>query len=259
MFKGKLKNIYIYRHTLWDMARRQLKTKYAGSKLGIWWAVITPLLLAASINFVFTTAFKIEIKNYALFVLSGLIPWFFFSSALNEAANSFAGNSPILKQAIFPREFIPLSIVLANLMNFLISLIFLLPLFIILNPQVIKFLPLLIGIIVIYAIFLSGLGVLFSVINVFFRDLSHLLSFALMVWFWITPVFYFLESIEFPFRWVCLFNPMTYFVILFQAALFWAKAPSFADIFTVLLLSASFFILGYSFFKKKEPLLLKRL
>jgi lipopolysaccharide transport system permease protein len=111
----RLKKVYSYRHILWDMTLQQLKTKYAGSKLGIWWAVITPLLLAVSINFIFTTVFKINIPNYTFFILAGLIPWIFFTNALSEVANSFLANSPILNQAIFPRELVPFSTILSNL------------------------------------------------------------------------------------------------------------------------------------------------
>ncbi len=78
MFKERIKDIYRYRHTLWDMASSQFKAKYAGSKLGIWWAVVTPLILAVCINLIFTAAFRVDIPNYTLFVLAGIIPWLFF-------------------------------------------------------------------------------------------------------------------------------------------------------------------------------------
>ncbi|MCK5492888.1 MAG: hypothetical protein KAJ14_07245, partial [Candidatus Omnitrophica bacterium] len=72
MFKDRIKKIYLYRHVLISMSISQFKAKYAGSKLGIWWAVIIPLLLAGSINLVFTRAFNVNVKHYTLFVLSGI-------------------------------------------------------------------------------------------------------------------------------------------------------------------------------------------
>ncbi len=136
MPKGRIKKIYISRHILWDMSVAQLRKKYAGSRLGIWWAVITPLILAVSINSIFTIVFNIHIPNYNLFILAGIIPWIFSSNTLSEVTNSFVVNSSILKQGLFPREFIPVSCILANLLNFLIGFIFLLPIFIILNFKV---------------------------------------------------------------------------------------------------------------------------
>ncbi|MCX6750321.1 MAG: ABC transporter permease [Candidatus Pacearchaeota archaeon] len=259
MLKERIKKIYFYRHILWDMAITQLKAKYAASKLGIWWAVVTPLMLAVSINFVFTVVFKIEIKNYTLFVLAGMIPWFFSVSALTEAADSFIINSSILKQSISPREFIPMSSILANLLNFLIGLVFLLPLFIILNFRVIGLLPFLFLIIILNFIFIIGLGTLFSCVNVFFRDLTHFMSIGFMVWFWITPVFYSLDMIPFSFRLICLFNPMTHYVILYQDVLFRLTVPSLASLLIVFLISLISIFIGYFVFLKKEPSLLKRI
>lgn len=259
MLKERIKKIYFFRRTLWDIAISQLKAKYAGSKLGIWWAVVTPLILAVSINFVFNVVFKIEIKNYTLFVLAGIIPWFFSMNALTEAANSFITNSSILKQGAFPREFIPVSSILANLLNFLIGLVFLLPLFIILDFRITGLLPLLLSVIILNFIFIIGLGVLFSCVNVFFRDLTHFMSIGFMVWFWITPVFYSLDMIPFPFRWICLFNPMTHYIILYQNVLFHAKAPSLISLLTAFLISLISIFIGYSIFLKKEPSLLKRI
>ena len=259
MFKERIKKIYISRLVLWDMAIKQLKAKYAGSKLGIWWAIVTPLILAVSINFVFTIVFKIDIPNYTLFVLAGIIPWFFLTNALSEVTNSFVVNTSILKQSVLPREFIPVSNILTNLLNFLIGLIFLLPLFVILNFKVIQLLQFLLIVIMLHFLFIIGLGFLFSTLNVFFRDLSHFLTTAFMVWFWITPVFYSLEMIPFPFRWICIFNPASHFVILYQKILFQTKTPSFKEISTAFCISLVSFVIGYVFFVRKESMLLKRI
>jgi lipopolysaccharide transport system permease protein len=259
MLKAVIKKFYFNRLSLWDMTVSQFRAKYAGSKLGLWWAVITPLILAASINFVFSLAFKINIPNYALFVLAGILPWLFFNNALTEATNSFVAKSSILKQGIFPREFIPVSCILANLLNFLVGLVFLLPLFVITKPRVILALPWLAAVIFLYFIFITGIGIFFSCLNVFFRDLAHLLSAIFMIWFWITPVFYSLEMLKYPFRWVCLVNPITYFVIAYQQVLSFAQRPSWQTLLIIFLISLSFLIFGYTFFIKKEASLLKRI
>jgi len=120
------------------MSVKQFKVKYSGSMLGIWWAIIIPLILAASINFVFTYVFKIGIGNFTLFVLSGIIPWLFFSNTVFEVTNSFIANSSVLRQAVLPPEIIPISCVVANSLSFLIGFIVLLPIFIFSKPVVIK-------------------------------------------------------------------------------------------------------------------------
>lgn len=241
------------------MSLSQLKAKYAGSKLGIWWAVVTPLLLAVCINFIFTTVFKVTIPNYTLFLLSGLIPWLFFNAALLEATNSFIANAPLVKQTMAPREFVPISTVLSNLLNFLIGFVFLLPLFILYNTQILSVVIMLVLVILLHFFFIVGLGLFLASLNVFFRDVNHLLSIGFMIWFWITPIFYSLEMIPYPFRWVCLLNPMTYYIISYKQILFGAQSPSLLTLFILFSLSVGFLIIGYLFFLKKEKALLKKI
>jgi ABC-2 type transport system permease protein len=241
------------------MVIRQLKVKYSGSKLGIWWAVITPLILAVSINFIFTKIFKIDIPNYTLFVLSGIIPWIFFSATLSEVTNSFIANASILKQIISPPEFIPLSCVLANFLNFSIGFLILLPLFIILKFKVVALLPFLIFPLISQLIFVIGLSLIFSCWNVFSRDTSHLLSIGLMIWFWVTPIFYSPEMLPFPYRWICLLNPVSYYIILYRRILFEATVPLFSLLGLSLSISAVSLFMGYFIFLKKERELVKRI
>ncbi len=254
-----MKNLYLYRRILWDMAKIQLKSKYAGSKLGIWWAVVIPLILAGSIDFVFTKIYNIKISHYSLFVLAGIIPWLFFCNALTEATNSFFDSKQLLRQNIFPREFIPISSVLSNFLNFLIGLIFLLPLFLIFNFKIIACLGFLLIVILCNFVFVVGLGILFSSINVFFRDLNHFLSISFMAWFWVTPIFYSLDMLPPSFRWVCLVNPLTHYVTAYREILFKAEALSFFTVFILFLISFISFISGYLFFIKKEQNLLKKI
>jgi len=255
----RIKKLYQQRRILWDMGMGAFKDKYRGSKLGVWWAVFTPLILALSINFVFSLVFKAGIPNYAVFVLSGIIPWIFFSSSLTEVTGSFIGAGLLLRQGAFSREIVPLSLVLGNLLNFLAGFIFLLPLFLIFNFKIIALLPLLVLVVVLHCFFLAGLGLLFSSINVFFRDLASFLSIGTMVWFWVTPVFYSLGMVPYPWRWICLANPVTYYVVSYQRILFEAKPPELTAMGACFLFSVFFLIAGFNFFIKKEPQLLKRL
>ena len=236
------------------MTSSQFKAKYAGSILGFWWAVITPIILAASINLIFTAVFQVKIPNYTLFVLSAMIPWIFFSNALTEATNSFLANASLLKQGRFLREFIPISSILGNLLNFFVGFIFLLPLFIVFNFKIILFIPLLIVVIILHSIFLIGLGVLFSSLNVFIRDLNHFLSVGMMIWFWVTPVFYSFDMIPFPFKWICIINPVSHYIVLYRSILYEGKVPGFMSLVLVLFISLLSFFIGYILFLKKESI-----
>ena len=259
MLRERIRKLYLHRRVIWDMVTIYFKTKYSGSKLGIWWALLTPLILAYSINFIFTNISKVDIPNFTVFVLAGIMPWIFFTNSLNEVTNAFVSNTSILKQAIFPSELIPLSNILANFINFLISLVVLLPLFIFFKPSLITVIIFILPLLLFQLLLVVGIGFIFSSWNLFFRDIPHFLSIGFMIWFWVTPVFYPLEAINFPFRWICLFNPMTYYVIAYQQIIFQARVPSLGNLLILSSTSLIFFILGYVFFIKNEAELLKKI
>lgn len=244
---------------MWSMSLRDLRGKYSGSMLGLWWAVVTPWLLALSISFVFANAFGVRTKNFSLFVLSGILPWFFFSNALSEAACSFAVRAPEARQNIFPREFIPLACVLSHFLNFLIGLGVLCPFFLIAAPKVAIVIGLLPVLLICYLLFVFGAALLMACANIFIKDVSCLLSVFLMAWFWMTPVFYDAETMAPSYRWICLLNPMTPFVTAFRMLLFEAAAPSLSLFFSIILLAVFSCFAGFGVFYKNEAKILKRI
>lgn len=257
MFKERIKKIYIFRHTLWDMAISQLKAKYAGSILGISWAIITPFLIMLVVNIVFTQMMKTEIKNYPLFLLSALLPWFFFINSISEATTSMEKNSNILSQFTITREIIPISVVLTNFINFLFGFIVILPILIIFKIEIVKYILILPLIMFLHFIFTLGISILFSIINVYFKDLSQLLNVGIMFLFWATPIFYPLEIIPLNYRWIILANPATSYIVIYRSLLYYA---SFGERFMWLLAVGFAFvslIIGYTLFIKNERDILK--
>ena len=256
--KYKAVRVYEFRHTLYRMAAASLKAKYKGSALGISWALATPLLLMAAITFIFTVVFKTDIKNFHLFVLSGIFPWVFFSSSLTESMSSVLNNRGILRQFNIPIEILPLSTILAHFMNFLIGWIIIYPVFIFTKPHIVLLAPVLIFIIFLYFIFVCGLGLFFSTINVFFRDLEHLSGVLFMFWFWGTPVFYSLDMLPDKFRWVCMLNPLTYFIESFRSILYEAKLPNQFTLTALIALSFIALLAGYLVFLRFEKYFIKK-
>lgn len=259
MLKEGIKNIYLYRHTLWNTAIKQLKARYAGSILGIWLAIINPLLIMLAITFVFTIVFKLEIKNFPFFVLSGIFPWMFFANALSEATSSILNQENILRQFNLPRAIIPLSSILSNFLNFLIGWCLIYPLFLFFNLKIIWLFPLLILILLFNLLFVCGLSLILSVLNVFFRDIGQLLGVLLMFWFWITPIFYSIDMIPSRFRWVCNFNPMAPFIVSYRDVIFKGNIPNAAIFIGIFIWTALSLISGLIFFSYSESKLLKRI
>lgn len=257
--KKRIISNFYKKDILLDMSFRQMRLKYAGAKLGLWWAVISPFILALSINFVFRYAFKINIDNFAFFVLSGIIPWIYITNTLSESTSVLINDASLVRQGSIPIEFLPFSTALANLLIFLIGMLFLLPFFIIIKYNIVFMLWFLPFVILMHFMFLTGLALFVSFINVFVRDFSHLLNSIFMVWFWVTPVFYSLEMIPSSYRWVCLLNPVTYYVIMYRDILFYGQLPDLNIILAGLFIAMVSLLSGYNTFIKNEFSILKRL
>jgi ABC-2 type transport system permease protein len=255
----KIRKIYSYRRSLWSISRKQFKAKYAGSILGFFWVIINPLLMMLVITFVFTFVFKTEVKDFALFVLAGILPWMFFSGALFEAAPSLLAQKSVLHQFSLPKEILPLSSVLAYFMNFLMSWCIIYPIFVLRNPKIILLVLWLPVLFLLIYIFTCGIALLFSVVNILFRDLEHLMGILFMFWFWATPVFYSIEMVSAEFRWIFNFNPMAAFILCYRDIIFEAKMPDLATFLAVIGWAFSSLLIGLLVSIRLEASALKRI
>jgi lipopolysaccharide transport system permease protein len=147
-------------------------------------------------------------------VLAGLLPWNFFAGALSGAARSITGNAQLIDKVYFPREILPLSVVLSNLINFLLSLLVFLPLAVLLGARFSAWTLALPAVIAVQVCLVTGLALLVAALNVFYRDTEVVLDVGLTAGFFLTPIFYELELLPNQFlgidvwRFVYTLNPM---------------------------------------------------
>ena len=238
------------------LTEREIKSRYKGSILGLFWSFLNPVLYMAVLTIIFGFIVKIKIENYPLFILSGLLPWMFLSTSLSQSTNSIIANSSLINKVYLPKELFPFSLVLANLVNFIFSLsfFFILLLLFKLNLKlnvIVLFLPILLFF---TTIFCAGICLLFSCLNVFFRDLSHLVGIILTLWFYASPVFYPIDMI--PRRYLNLYfvNPMASIIHCYRELLIYGKVPELNYVVIAMLSSVVIFIFGYSIFVKYEDL-----
>lgn len=257
ILRERFEEVIGQRHIIKGMVIKNLKDKYVGSFLGISWAIINPVLIMFAITFVFTQIMKTEIKYFSLFILSALLPFGFFINSICESTTSMKKNVDMLSQFIIPREVIPISIVLANFVNFLFGFIVMMPIFIIFNPEIIRYLLLLPLIMFLHLSFTLGISVLFSIVNVYFKDLSQFLTVGVMLLFWLTPIFYSLKIIPQSFRWIVIANPAACYAIIYRDLLYHASGSNIY----MWLLAAGFALIsiigGYILFLRKEAEILK--
>jgi ABC-type polysaccharide/polyol phosphate export permease len=192
-WREKPKEILRYRFLLKNLVARDLKVRYKNSVLGILWSLLNPLALMLVFTVLFSVLGNNQIRDYPIFVLVGLIPWTFFSGSLIGGATSVTNNSPLVNKVYFPRELLPSSVLLSNLVNFLFAflvlVIFLYAFGIGLTVHAL-WVP---AILATQLIFTLGLCFLLGSLTVFYRDVLMILEVVMLAWFFLTPVFYSLE------------------------------------------------------------------
>ncbi len=232
----RTRELWEHREVLLNLVRKELKVKYTGSVLGAVWSLLNPVVFLAVFTFV-AVVLGGAAQDYPVFLLAGLLPWNLFSASLSQGAVSVIMNANLVKKVSFPREILPLATIGVALVDFVLqSAVFLL--FIALRAALFPGFALVLHTLWLYPIAFVGL-VLFTVavtfwissMNVRYRDLTHLIGLALLVWFWLTPIVYgigrvhgtlFLHPRAHPtLLWrVYLLNPMAWIVSGFQTALY---------------------------------------
>ena len=244
--------IYRFRYFLRNMVVRDLKVRYKGSALGFLWSLMNPLLMMLVLSLVFSVAFKISMPHYPIFLLCGLLPWNFFAVSVSNATGSVVGQAGLLKKVAFPREILPLASILANLVHFgiglLILFIFLIAFKIPLGLPALA-LPL---VILLQVVFVLGFSLILSALNVFYRDVQQVLEVLLLIWFYLTPVFYSLSMIPGRFHRFYLLNPMASLVTMYRALLFENGWPSAKVIFAAAAISLLALLVGHFVFRRYQ-------
>ena len=255
-FLNRLREVWRFREVIKNFVAQDLKVKYRRSALGFFWSLLNPLLQMTVISLVFAQLFRAT-QNFALYLLSGILPWSFFASSIEGCAMSVVNAENMLRRQYFPKLIFPLSFVLQNLVTFVLSLTVLL---LTIGPIVgLKFtlalavLPLSFICIVCVAI---GLGAMAAVITVYFRDMQHLISVFLSAWFYLTPVIYPLEQIPARYQYVFKLNPMFGIIELFHRPIYYGMMPTGLELTSALLTAAVSLLVGLTVFWRYEDTLI---
>jgi ABC-type polysaccharide/polyol phosphate export permease len=258
-----IRELWTFRDLLYNLVVRDLKVRYKNSLLGILWSLLNPLLMMLVFTFVFKVlAGNSNLEAYPAFVLSGILAWNLFSSSVMGSTNSIVGNSHLIKKVYFPRAVLPVSVVLSNLVNFLLAL----PVFFILaallgrSPTV--WVVLLPAVIAVQIIFTLGVSFFLATANVFYRDTRIVMEVVILAWFFLTPIFYpisevgragmeisglALEGYDIQ-RLVRIFNPMASIIASYRDVLYWGEPPG-TDFFLRTAVTATFFlVVGFFIF-----------
>lgn len=233
---GKLRHLLHQRHLLRDFVERDLRQKYVGSAGGVLWAVANPLVLLLVYTFVFSVVLRVRfseeasVTEFALYLYCGMLAWHAFSESVARSTSSLVRHGNLIKNVRFPAKMLPTTVVFSEVVNELIGLVLLLVAVAMLHggiPLTVLLLPLLL---VLQVAFTLGLSLLLGALYVFFRDVDHFVRVALLVWMFVTPLFYPESRIPARFRWVVEANPMAHLVRMYRAVLLEGRPPAIADL-----------------------------
>ena len=244
--------LFKYKDLIKELVVRDIKVKYKKSVLGILWSILNPLLMMIVLSIVFSEIFKSSTKNFALYLITGQVIFNFFSESTNMSMMSILGNGGLIKKVYLPKYIFPLSKTLFGLVNLIFSLIavFIVILF---TKQKIGISSFFIPLLFIYVtIFSLGIGFILSSTAVFFRDILHLYSILLIVWNYLTPVFYPLEIVPYKYRNFISLNPMTYYVEYFRKILLYNEIPDLNLNFICFFVSIISLVIGILVFRKNQ-------
>jgi ABC-type polysaccharide/polyol phosphate export permease len=248
-----------HRDLILHLIARNFALRYRGSAIGILWYLMIPLSQLLVLVFLFGKVVPLKIDAYPAFVFSALLPWVWFSASLNSASNLFIGNRDLVRKP----NFSPFVLVIVNTLTNLLSYILFLPILILIlvlyghymTPHLLIF-PLLI---LIHCILIIGLSLIIATLNVFFRDIQQIVTVAVMLLFYLTPVFYRAEAISKNYQLLYTLNPISVLIQSYRAIFFYGTPPYWSSLMLSGIVSVVVLILGLSIYNRQLTNIFDRL
>jgi lipopolysaccharide transport system permease protein len=251
---GWIKEFWHSRELFYFFIWRDIKIRYKQTVLGALWAIIQPFFTMVVFTIFFGNFAKVPSEGvpYPVFSYSALVPWTYFSGALGLSGNSLIGNSNLLTKVYFPRFAIPASAALSGILDFFIASIILFGIMIYFHIPL--SLDLLFwSVLVIPLILLAlGLGMIFSSLNVKYRDIKYTIPFMIQLWLFVTPIIYPISILPEKYKIFIVLNPMTGIIEAFRSIVIPNKQVDFGLLLYSVLASLLIFLLGFLYFRKTE-------
>jgi homopolymeric O-antigen transport system permease protein len=244
-----MSSVFRYRELIRNLVLKDLKLKYRDSVLGFLWSLASPLLLILVYSFVFGHLFSGGPPNFAYFLMVGILPWNFFAQSLMMSTGSILDNGNLIRKVSLPVEVFPIATVLFNLAQYLLALIIFFPMALLFFKVSITWSWIsFIAILALHILFTVGMCFIVSTATVFYRDIRHFTEILLILLFWLTPIIYDAQSVPASLRAVLYMNPLSYFILAYQDALYRNVFPSLGEVAALMGLTVLMLVAGYALF-----------
>jgi lipopolysaccharide transport system permease protein len=249
LIQNIISNIRYNADLMTELIIRDFKLRYNRSILGVAWSLITPLLQLQVFYFVFDLVLVLNIKNYPLFVIIGMLPWIWFQAALFQASNCITNSKELINQPGFISEIMPIVAVMCNFINFLLTFPFLF-IFLMFSDVSIKSVIFLTPLIILVQfIFTLSLSYLIAAVNVIFRDSEQILIVLTQLWFFLSPIVYEAKIIPPKYADIYLLNPLVHILNSYRAVIMEGEPPNFYTLGIILVFSIVLLFLGIKLFR----------
>lgn len=248
-----ISELWQYREMTASLVKRDLKSRYKGSVLGFFWMLLNPLLQLFVYTIVFSTIMKMGIDKFYLFLFAALVPWLFFSTCLTGGPGVIFSQQDMVKKIYFPREVLPLSYTISQFVNMLLSFVVIFAVIFISGVSVpldaVIYLPLVMAVEFIFAL---GVTLIVSALNVYFRDIEHILGIVSMAWMYLTPILYPIDMVPKQYKGMIYLNPMTSIISAYRDILYYGQAPKAGTLWAAAAFGAGVLALGQAVFGKLQ-------
>jgi lipopolysaccharide transport system permease protein len=253
--KNYWRDLWAFRELFYILSWRDIKVRYKQTVLGAAWSIIRPLLATLIFTFVFNRMAKLQAPAavpYALLVMTGMLPWQFFSSALSDASNSLIGNTNLISKVYFPRLIIPASSIMTSLVDFAITFFILLAMMVYYQfvPDIKIFL---LPFFILMSFFASlGVGLYITALNVKYRDFRYIIPFVMQIGLYVTPVGFSSSIVPAQYRLLYSLNPMVGIVDGFRWCIIGEEPLYLSGLAISITVIFMFLFLGIWYFRRTE-------
>ena len=259
IFLDFFSDIWRARLVFMQFVGQHVTLRYRRTALGFLWTLVNPLFTMIITSVVFGMMMRVPVKDFAVFLFAGIIPWTLFSNCVLQGGGSILENEALIKKIYIPKQLLVIAKCSSLLVEAVLSFTALFILAVAIGAKVssaLLFLP--VAFLLVF-VFSTGLSLLMSVSSVYFRDSAHVAGIGLQAGYYLTPIIYPVALVPERYRWIFDVNPMVCFVQLFRSPIYDGVLPSLQIICTAMLLAVGVFLSGVMTFKKFESELIFRL